>query len=97
MYVLSVSTNLYGDNFRFECWVGPCNFGKLLGEILKVGCRSALLQSNVFIPLVSWSYVWVNRLLNLWEGFWCHGWGENYFKKGNYGLVVIKMCIMWAL
>ena len=99
-----------GDNFHFECWVitglqgkpwvGLCNFGKLLGKILKVGCRSALLQSNhsnVSVPLVLCSYVWVNRLSNLWEGFCRHGLGEYYVKKGNYWSVVIKMCIVWAL
>ena len=102
---VSVLTIRCGDNFHFECWVitglqgkpwvGLCNFGKLLGEILNVRCRSALLQSNV--PLVLWSYVWVNRLSNLREGFWCRGLVEYYVKKGNYWLVVIKMCIVWAL
>ena len=78
-------------------WVGLCNFGKLLGEILKVGYRSVLLQSNVSVPLVLWSYVRVNRLSNLQEGFRCRGLVEYYVKKGNYWTVVIKMCIVWAL
>ena len=68
-------------------WVGLCNFGKLLGEILKVGYRSVLLESNVSVPLVLWSYVWVNRLSNLWEGFWCHGFGNITLKREITGLL----------
>ena len=76
---------MLGDN-----WVAGqtlCNFGKLLGEISKVGYRSVLLQSNVFVQIILWSYVWVNRLSNLREGFWCCGLVEYYIKWEITGLL----------
>ena len=58
---------MLGDNWVAGQTVGGglCNFGKLLGKILKVGYGSVLLQSNVSVPLVLWLYMWVNRLSNL--------------------------------